>query len=189
MSTDVHSADEVDPDASVGVTGRVRLRGWEVEDLRHHIPQWDRRLKRRRHAFLMSDLLEVDPVFEATETNLILDNYLDILARGEAVYPSHLALGDGTTAPAAGNDSLNNEVYRPQVGQNVKDGHDRITSTFVSQNEANGEAIREVGLTNGRTDENWTLLTHVVLDDADQVDEKTSRIALTIDYVLEFRRL
>lgn len=175
-------------ESSVGMVGRVRIRGWDVDDLRHLIPQWDRRRRARRHAFLTADL-PVEPVFEATETNLILDNYLDILARGEAVRPSYLAIGDGTTAPDAANNALNNEVYRTSVGQSEKAGHDRITSTFISQNEANGEAIREVGLATDAREQNWTLLTHVVLDSADQVDEKTSRIAVTIDYVLEFRRL
>lgn len=174
--------------SSVGVAGRVRLRVWDVDELEEYIPQYSRRRRERRHA-LLSAALPVEPEREVVVENMVLDNYLEMLARGANEHPDYLALGDGTTAPDPANDSLNNEVYRTPTGQNEVTGSDRLTSTLISQNEANGEAIREVGLTTDARERSWTQLTHVVLDSADQIEEKNSKMALTIDYILEFRRL
>lgn len=181
----------VDRDAGregVGVVGWARLRGWPVDALQDAVNSWYIRTPAVKHR-LLTDNPPVEPLFDVTTRNLVVDNFLEILARGVNPEVRYLALGDGTTTPQATNDALNNEVYRTGVGQDQQSGNDRLTSTFISQNEANGEAIREIGLTTGPAGGNWTLLTHLVLDPSDQVDEKTSNMAITIDYVLEFRRL
>ena len=119
---------------------------------------------------------------------MVVDNYLEALAAGENPPLAYLALGDGTTAPQATNNALNNEVYRAQVGTDEGDARDRVTSTFLSQNEANGETLAELGFVTGQTNENWTLLTHTVLDSADQYT-KTSAMVITYNYVIEWRRV
>lgn len=179
-----------DPDTvdGVGLAGWARIRGFDVEALAAEIPNWHSRRRGVRHAILSRDP-PVAPTFDVATRNLVLDNYLEILARGVSPGLTHLALGDGTTAPDPANNSLNNERYRTRVGQDEQSGLDRITSTFVSQNEANGEAIREIGFTTGPRDGNWTQLTHLVLDEGDQIDEKNSSTAVTIDYIIEFRRI
>lgn len=175
---------------SAGVGGRVTVRVWDVEELEANYPRWSRRPRFLRHRLLSNpDYWPVDPIREGTTRNLATDGYLEALAAGADPEPSHLALGDGTTAPAGTNTQLNNEVYRTLVGQDEPDGKDRLTSTMVSQNEANGLAIREIGFTDGPTGGSWTLLTHTVLDAADQIDQKTSDITVTIQYVLEYRRI
>ena len=174
--------------SGLGVAGYARLKIWQASDLAAFDPYWESYTERARHALLCRPEAP-DPVRVIESENLVMDNYLAGLAAGQSPQPTHLALGDGTTAPAATNDSLNNEVYRTVVGQDEPDGMDRLTSTFISQNEANGFAIREIGLTDGDTGGAWQLLTHLVLDPIDQVDEKTSNMTLTIDYVLEYRNL
>lgn len=178
----------VDSTDSFGITGRVTVRVWDVPTLREYIPRWSALPREARHARLSDpDALPVEPTHVGTSTNMILDNYLEAFAAGNYPQPTHLALGDGTTSPAAGNDALNNEVYRTVVGQDEADGKDRLTSTFISQNEANGQALRELGFTDGATSDDWQQLTHTVLQSSDQIDEKTSSETVTYDYDLQFR--
>lgn len=172
----------------IGISGRIVLRAWWVDDLEAGRAVWSQANRSLRRTWLsIPELWPAEPFLEVEMSNLVLDTYLEELARGHAVQPTHLALGDGTTAPAPGNESLNREHYRTTLGQDEQDGKDRLTSTLISQNESNGDAIREIGLTDGRNPETSTLLTHVVLNDADQIDEKTSDMTVTIDYILEFR--
>lgn len=171
------------------VEGGIRVRAWDVRDLKDAYPVWDLLSKDTRHAILRDPQRRPAPAFEGGTSNMVLDNYLEALAAGTNPDPSHLALGDDDTTAAAGtNDTLNNEVYRTVVGNDEQDGKDRLTSTFVSQNEANGNAIREVGFATGPVDGAWTLLTHAILPAGDQIDEKTSNMTVTIDYILSYRR-
>lgn len=174
---------------AAGISGRVRLRVWTVDALRGAYPGWDDLTREARHSILCDDRLRVEPDREATAENLVTDNYLVSLAAGNNPEPSHLAIGnDDTTAAAGTNDALNNEVYRATVGSDEQDFKDRLTSTFISQNEANGLAFREVGFASGPRDAAWELLTHTILASADQIDEKTSNMTVTIDYILSYRR-
>lgn len=172
------------------VRGRVTLRVWSVAALERARPNWSNLPRKTRLNLLTKpDEYPVSPTHVGTSWNMVLDNYLEALARGENPPPSHLALGDGTTAEDATNDSLNNEVYRSTVGQDETDGRDRLTSTFISQDEANGQAIREIGFTDGATTDDWTQLTHIVLPTSDQIAEKTSEETVTYDYELLYRRV
>lgn len=172
----------------LGVSGRAVLRVWDVDELVAERPSWRFMNRGLREAFLMHrELWPCEPRRVIRSENLILDNYYQLLASGTHPDLSNLALGDGTTAPAAGNDSLNNEVYRTIVGQREQDGADRLTSTLISQNEANGQDIREVGLTTGSETEPSQLVTHIVLDSADRIEPKTSDMTVTIDYIIEYR--
>lgn len=179
---------QIDTDGSAGVRGHATIRVWRARELNGWNDQWENISKPARHALLKQDLTP-SPHRVVRVENLVTDNYLAGLASGQSPQPTHLAIGDGTTAPDSTNDQLNNEVYRTVVGQDESSGKDRITSTFISQNEANGLAIREIGLTDGDSTGAWQLLTHLVLDSVDQVDDKTSNMTLTIDYVLEYRNL
>lgn len=175
---------------ATGVSGVVRVRVFDADALRGAYPGWDHLARDVRHSLLTDDdRCRVEPVRETVTENLVVDNYLEALAGGTNPAPSHLALGDDASTAADGtNDSLNNEVYRTVVGNDEQDGKDRLTSTFISQNEANGNAIREVGFTTGPLDGAWTLLTHAILASGDQIDTKTSNMTVTIDYILQYRR-
>lgn len=173
---------------SFGVTGRIELKVWDVPKLESAEPRWSSLSKSRRLRLLREEVLGVEPEHVGGTENMVLDNYLEALALGQNPEPSHLALGDGTTAPDATNDSLNNEVYRTIVGDDESENLDRITSTLISQNEAVGSAIREMGFADGPRSGRWMQMTQAILDTVDQVDEKTSNMAITINYILEYRR-
>lgn len=170
--------------------GLVAMHIWDARELARVWPDWPDLPRAERHARLREpSAAPVSPDRTVRGQNMILDAYLEALAAGENPVPTNLALGDGTTPPVATNTSLNNEVYRTFVGDTDAAGQDMLTSTFISQNEANGEAIREIGFTDGEVTDSWTQLTHLVLDPADQVDEKTSTMTITIDYALLWRRV
>lgn len=182
---------------TIAMSGRFHLAAWNVDALKITQPEWDTLPRAERHELLRSpSTYPAAPFFEIEAGNMTVDGLLEELARGMDpgqvvdVSASHLALGDDdSVAPSSSNESLNNEVYRTQVGDSAPDGRDLVTSTFISQNEMNGEAIREIGLTTGDASSDPTLLTHAVLADADQIDQKTSEMVVTIDYVIEFRNI
>lgn len=177
-------------DASLMVRGRVTIRVWSVSALERALTNWSRLPRDTRFNMLTKpSKFPVAPKHVGTSWNMVLNNYLEALARGENPPPTHLALGDGTTAEDPANNSLNNEVYRSTVGQDETDGRDRLTSTFLSQDEANGLALREIGFTDGAVNDDWTQLTHTVLPTSDQIDEKTSEETVTYDYELLYRRV
>lgn len=179
------------------MSGRIKYAAWKVESLKMGEPDWDALPRDERHELLRSpSTYPIAPFLEVETGNLTVDGLLEELARGMDpgqdvdVSASHLALGDEDSEdPDSSNESLNNEVYRTQVGDSEPDERDLVTSTFISQNEMNGDALREIGLATGDNSSDSTLLTHAVLDDADQVDQKTSETVITIDYVIEFRNV
>lgn len=172
------------------VRGVVTTRIWSASALERVRPNWSNLPRETRHRLLSKpERYPASPKYVGKTENLVLNAYLEAFAAGENPTPSHLALGDGTTEPQASNTSLNNEVYRSIVGQDEADGRDRLTSTFLSQDEANGLALREVGFTDGPTTEDWQQLTHVVLSTSDQIDQKTSDEIVTYQYELHWRRV
>lgn len=187
----------IDERNTVAVNGNVHLQAWWVDEITAMCETpWSDLSRADKHAHLRkpSDF-PAAPFHNVREKNLAVDGFLEQLAiamdpDGSATTSaSHLAFGDGTTAPDGTNTSLNNEVYRTFVGDSEPVGRDLVTSTFLSQNEANGEAIREIGLTTGSLSDDWALLTHLVLDSADQIDQKTSEMVVTVNYTIEFRRV
>lgn len=179
---------EIDDNATV--RGIITTRVWDVSELEDADPEWSDRPKGERHELLRDpSSYPTAPMSETVTKNIPVDGYLEAMAAGDNPQPNYLAIGDGTTAPDGANTSLNNEVYRTNVGSDEQSGRDRITSTFLSQNEANGHAIREIGFTDAQQGDNWTLLTHAVLDSTDQIDEKTSATAVTFNYVLSWQRV
>lgn len=180
---------DVDDGDRLALEGTVTTRVWRVKDLERERPNWSNLPRETRHTLLSRPSeYPASPVHEGTSSNMVVDNYLEALAAGENPDLAYLALGDDTTAPQATNNALNNEVYRAQVGTDEGDNRDRVTSTFLSQNEANGETLAEIGFVTAQTDEDWTLLTHAVLDSTDQYT-KTSNMVITYNYVIEWRRV
>lgn len=187
----------VDATNTVAVNGNVHIQAWWVDELKamSETPWPDlSRADKRVHLREPSDF-PAAPFHNVREKNIAVDGFLEQLAvamdpdgAGETS-ASHLALGDGTTAPDGTNTALNNEVYRTFVGDSSPNGRDLVTSTFISQNEMNGEALREIGLTTGGLSDDWTLLTHLVLASGDQIDQKTSEMVITINYTIEFRKV
>ncbi|WP_331232705.1 hypothetical protein [Natronorarus salvus] len=189
--------DDSDADHSVtasdgtGFQGVATVRMWSISSLERVRPNWSNLPRQARHNMLTRPArYPTAPIKTARAENLVLDNYLEALASGDSPQPTHLAIGDDDSAsPQADSDALNNEVYRTQIGQDEGDGRDRLTSTFISQNEMNGLGLAEIGFANGPDAEDDDLLTHLLLDASDQLESKTSDITITIDYTLFYQRV
>lgn len=187
-----HEHRRCDDEADIDPHGHVTARTWSPATLRRHINSWPvlETDKERLQA-----IRGVDPALaESTHTteNIAVDGLLNFIVQGldptssKRAETSHLALGTDTTTPQATNTSLGNEVYRTIVGDADVDGADLLTSTFLSQTEANGNLLTEIGLVGG-PDADDPLLTHALFASGEEV-EKTTDMVVTIDYVLELRR-
>lgn len=175
------------------VDGSIELRVFSPAYLRREIEAWDALDRGQKHEHVRQ--LGADHAEQVAEVgNIALDGLLEFIPQAidpttdAAATASHLALGDGgSTSAEPGDEALNNEVYRVIVGDADTDGADLLASAFLSQIEANGYTIREIGLAGGPSPADDRLLTHAVLDEADYI-EKNGDMVATFNYVLEFRR-
>lgn len=183
----------VNDDAVIDPHGEITVRTWKPETLRANIKRWplletdQEKVRAIRH--LEDSLAES----VATTTNIALDGLLGFIAtaldpRSSAVAEaSHLAFGTGTTDPTGGDTALANEVHRTIVGDADSAGADLLTSTFLSQTEANGHYLTEVGLVGGPAGSSAPFLTRALFSPGSEI-EKNSEMIATIDYVLQIRR-
>lgn len=179
--------------SGLSVNGSIELRVFSPAHLRREIKAWDALDRGQKHERVRQ--LGADHAEQVAEVgNIALDGLLEFIPQAldptsdAAATASHLALGDGgSTAADPGGESLNNEVYRIIVGDADTDGPDLLASAYLSQIEANGYVIREIGLAGGPSPTDDRLLTHAVLDEADYI-EKNGDMVATFNYVLEFRR-
>lgn len=92
---------------------------------------------------------------------MIVDAFLNLLRDaiyGDAVtYPTHIAIGTGTTAAAAGDTALETEVFPDGANRSAISSRTKPTSKkvrlqmLVGVGEANGEDLTEVGTVNAAT--------------------------------------
>lgn len=84
--------------------------------------------------------------------NLVVDSGLNLirdLLDGDAVAGlTHMAVGTGTAAAAAGDTALGTEVHRGAVTQRVSAAKQLVVKWFVNSTSANGSTLAEVGLFN-----------------------------------------
>lgn len=175
---------------TIDTQGTITVKTWDPAILRLYIPWWDALTDSDRLAELQA--LERDIESTTITKNISLNgllahiaNALNPIASSDAT-TSHLALGTATDDPQPDGDSLGTEVYRTIVGDADTDGSDLLVSAILSQTEANGYTITEIGLAGG-PDEDDALLTHALLDVGQEI-EKNTKMVVTFDYILEFRR-
>lgn len=187
-----HAHREHSDTAHIDPTGHITVKTWSPETLREQIKRWPllETDKERLQAIQQLNDELAESIHE-TE-NIAVDGFLTHIAQGldptssQRAEASHLALGTDTTDPQGSNTSLGNEVYRTIVGDADVDGADLLTSTFLSQTEANGYLLTELGLVGGPNQDD-PLLTHALFASGEEIDKTTEMVA-TIDYVLELRR-
>lgn len=176
----------------LGVNGHITIKTWDARMLRRRVKSWPTLTKQEQFEIVR----ELDDEYATTvtrTTNIPLDGLLGFIAKSlnpkstETAEASFLAIGTGTVEPVPTNTSLTDEVYRTAVGDAEVDGSDLLTSTFLSQAEANGYTISEIGLAGGDVGSDEPTLTHALLT-PERYIEKNSRMVVTIDYVLEIRR-
>jgi len=110
-------------------------------------------------------------------SNVGLNQLRDALA-GEAVtFPTHFALGTGSTAPASGDVALEAEVYREQITQTTKPGTGHVQyRQYLSSQDGNGYNFAEAGLFNAAA--GGDLFARVTFSP----DEKTNAEAWTLTW-------
>jgi len=113
--------------------------------------------------------------------NLVVNSGLnlirDALAGDSVTFPTHMALGTGTTAEAAGDTALENEVFRDVITKTSKTGTGNVQyKYYLSSQDANGYNISEEGLFNAASV--GTMFARVTFP----ADEKTSSEAWTFTH-------
>jgi hypothetical protein len=102
-------------------------------------------------------------------------------SKGEITY---FAVGTGTDAPAAGDTTLQTELYRKQISVRSSSGAIATFRIFFNVSEANG-ALKEIGLFGDDatvTADTGTLFARAAIDKT-----KTSSETLTIDWDVEIK--
>lgn len=170
--------------SSVPIQDNVEVSIHDIDDLRKEVPGWDSLSKlEKMEAARNVDAIEEDSASNTTCIGLheyIVDNLDSNQSVNESV--SHLAVGDNDTAPASGNVNLNNEVGRFSVTSVNDAGSLLDISTFLDTSEANGNTLKEIGLTNQATVSGDILFNHSTISDIVKTSNKTA----TIDVTLEF---
>jgi len=113
-------------------------------------------------------------------TNIGLDQLRDALAGDPVTFPTHIALGTGSTGPSSGDSALEAEVYRDAITQVTRPatGHVRYRQ-YLSSQDANGHALAEAGLFNAAVA--GVLYARVTFP----ADEKTNAEAWTLTWDVE----
>ena len=129
-------------------------------------------------------VLEDDiPISHQRFHNLVTDDGWELLAQlvhGEGDPVTHLALGTGSRAPAAGDTALQQERYRDIATNLTATGNELRVSHFLPTTAANGHTLREIGLLNAAT--RGTLFARALLS---QPITKTNRITASITWNIE----
>ena len=123
------------------------------------------------------------PISHQHFPNLVTDAGWALLAQlvhGAGDPVTHLALGTGSRAPAAGDSALQQERYR-DIATNLSAASGELrVSHFLPTTAANGHTLREIGLLNAAT--RGTLFARALLS---QPITKTNRITASISWNLE----
>ena len=104
-----------------------------------------------------------------------------LLAADSTTYPSHIAIGTGTTAVAAGDTALATEVDRNPIVVSTASGAVWTMKVFFSKAEANGSTIAEAGIFDAAAA--GTMIARTVLGSTVAKDATKS---LTITWTLTF---
>lgn len=169
-------------EAQIGVGCNVHVYEHDLETLRARWPGWDENPK-----WVKRELAKrTKPDREQHNANTTVDGLheyiVDNLDPSQSVNldASHLAVGTGTTQPASGNTSLNNEVFRVATTDDSDNGTTLFTSTFLDTSEANGNTLEEVGLFTASS--GGTLLNHSLISSIPKDDETTATIDVSLTF-------
>jgi hypothetical protein len=169
-------------DAQLGVGCNVHVREHDIGTLREQWTGWDENPK-----WVKRELARrTEPDREQHNANTTVDGLheyiVDNLDPSQSVDldASHLAVGTGTTQPASGNSSLNNEVFRVATTDDSDNGATLFTSTFLDTSEANGNTLEEVGLFTASS--GGTLLNHSLISSITKDDETTATIDVSLTF-------
>ena len=120
---------------------------------------------------------------------MIVDAWLNAIRDfmyGDTIsYPTHIAIGTGTTPASSSDTALETEVFPDGANRNAITARTKPSSkkvrlqTMIAAGEANGSALTEVGALNAAT--GGTLMNHVI----NTVVNKTAAFELKIQILVE----
>jgi hypothetical protein len=168
--------------ATTATIENIMVRTHDASTLREQYPGWDGFSKARKRDLAAQTPAKECSITRNTTVDGLHESIVDLLdpAQTVSLSASELALGDGTTAPASANTSLNNELIRIPVTDSADRGTSLFTSTFLDTSEANGQTLEEVGLVTDST--GGLLLNHSLIDTIDKNDETTATIDVTLSF-------
>jgi len=169
-------------EAQVGVGCNVHVYEHDLETLRKRWPGWDANPKWVKRELAKRTKPDREQHNGNTTVSGLHEYIVDALDPDQSANldATHLAAGTGTTQPASGNTSLNNEVFRVQTTDGSDNGTTLFTSTFLDTSEANGNALEEVGLITASS--GGTLLNHSLIGTITKDDETTATIDVSLTF-------
>lgn len=133
----------------------------------------------------------IDVLYENGDTrrivqdNVVTNNGRDriaaLLSQSSTTFPSHIAIGTGTTAVAVTDTAMETEVDRNALTATTDSSGVVTFQCFFSKSEANGSTISEVGLFDAAS--SGTLICHAILG-ATVVKDNT--ISITVTWTITF---
>ena len=97
-------------------------------------------------------LIKVETVTEVSyirAKNLVVNTGLNMvrdLLGGNALRPSHIGVGTGTTSPVAGDTAIQSEVFRGLITRRIPSPQSIRFQLFLGTGDANGNNLAEAGL-------------------------------------------
>lgn len=165
----------------LGVTGRVRVRSYDVETLGSVEPRFEKlspESKRQVTSYC-------EPLRDSQGHNVILDQWFDELTtamdlgeQNTISQPNEFAVGDDDTPEDSDDTELENEVFRGDLDTQSGGGDDYTATGFLDSGEANDHTIREVGLVADG------LFVNRSTDFPEE--DKTSGIVITINFTITY---
>lgn len=182
--TQIMNADQTHVAASID---NVEVLIHAVEDLRAQIPDWDELTRREK----LQRSRDVEPVRRWETHNVTLEQYHEEIIRGldpaveNDLEISHLALGNGDSAPSVGDDGLENELFRTTITDIVNRDTEILASTFLTSSMANGDSYYEGAIVGERAEGSDLFVNRLLLDDPEgRLDPKTSQNTATVNITI-----
>lgn len=116
--------------------------------------------------------------------NKVVDSGLNLLrdiVGGTGFRPSHIAVGIGTAAPAAGDTALGDEKFRREIDRRTSASKKITLEILISTNDANGFTLSEMGVFQSATLYARALISPTIV--------KTASIEVTIKHETTFTAL
>jgi len=117
--------------------------------------------------------------------NIVVNNGRDriaaLLAQDVVTFPTHIAIGTGTTAVTVTDTAMETETDRNALSTTTSSSGVVTFKVFFSKSEANGVTLSEVGLFDASS--SGTLICHAILG---ATIAKTSSISVNVSWTLTF---
>jgi len=123
---------------AIEMANKIKNGAYELLEEYHHLFSIDQQLIKN---------IVPDVALQAIADNFVYSSSL--LPATSELEASYIGVGDDNTAVAAGDTELTNEVYRESASTSVRNGKIAQITQFLSNSEANGYTLQEIGCFGG----------------------------------------